>query len=396
MYQLAAELLEANRPALDIDVIDCPIARNRIGDALAGRSRLVHSELVGISAVAGDAGPVSSETDGLRVVSRPPANTLLAGALDTMGTQLGSQQAAFGRLRLLTAAQGQRFSSALGTLSAGVAIARSASPDLVDDLLAHVVLVGIIDPRYAGRLVSASTRTFPGLVVLGTRSSIAVAEALVHEGAHQKLFDLAITHHLIDTDSDRCPPFHPPWAPADRLWSLEQAFAAGHTYACLAQFGEDAGVSEGAIEVGAESLLPVASERREIIGEWLLDRGDYLRHDAHRLLAGLLGRRPHTTRTMKSRSDSLGAHQVVSTGLEFRQCDSSDQVLVGLPSDPPQLYWVSKEAAELLKYLQYKPIDDIVDTCTQQWHISKFDASDRVAALLSDLSASGLVTAGKP
>jgi hypothetical protein len=38
----------------------------------------------------------------------------------------------------------------------------------------------------------------------------AIAEKLVHEGAHQKLFDLAITHDLLTADFDRCPPFHPP------------------------------------------------------------------------------------------------------------------------------------------------------------------------------------------
>ncbi|MGH3608897.1 MAG: aKG-HExxH-type peptide beta-hydroxylase, partial [Pseudonocardiaceae bacterium] len=191
LYQLAAELLEhGDPPVLDLDVIDSPLARHRIGDALAGHANFVSSMLVGINALAAS----SSAAHDLRVVSRPEANTLLAAALRAVGAEL---EPAFCRPALLTEADGERFTSALAMLSNGVALARSVS-ELIDDLLAHIALVGVLDPEFAGRLVSASPRAYPGLVLLKTpRSSIAVAEALVHEGAHQKLFDLAITHDLL-------------------------------------------------------------------------------------------------------------------------------------------------------------------------------------------------------
>ncbi len=393
LYQLATELLRGGCPhvpdVLDPDVIDSPLARNRIGDALAGRATLTCAELIGISAVAG----VRSCCQELPVASRPEANNLLAGALNTVGAELRRQQAAFAPPELLTEADGECFTSALGVLRDGVALARRVSPELIDDLLAHVALVGVIDPRRAGLFVSASPRAFPGLILLKSpRSSIEVAEALIHEGAHQKLFDMAITHDLLNVDSDRCSPFHPPWAPTKRLWPLEQTLAAWHAYSCLAWFGHDAGVRAGAQDVGADSLLPVASERSEILGQWLLDKGDYLGTDAHMLLNGLIGRRPRTTRTTGSFSSAVAVDYVVNTPLKFRRCGSPDRVLVGRPLQPPQLYWISNDAAVLLELLGQKSFDEAIPTFAQRWRMQRLDATDRLIDLLADLVASGLVT----
>jgi hypothetical protein len=397
LYQLAAELLDAellkqgDPPELDLDVIDSPLARHRIGDALARHENLVCSTLVGISAVAAS----SSTVHDLPVVSRPEANTLLAAALRTVGAGLDAQQAAFGPPALLTEADGERFTSALAVLRDGVVLARSVSPELIDDLLTHVALVGIIDPRLAGRLVSASPRDYPGLVLIrAPRSSIEVAEALVHEGAHQKLFDLAITHDLLTADSDQCPPFHPPWAPAQRRWPLEQTLAACHAYACLARFGVEAGVTTTSSTLSPESLLPVARQRCEILGRWLLNQGDHLGTDAHLLLDGLLGRRPSTFRTATSRSGAVSADYVIAAGLEFRRCGSSDRVLVGRSSQPPQLYWVSDDAAtvlELLTHESHESFADVAHVLAGRWCIQQLDATDRLSGLLSDLYVTGLL-----
>ncbi|MGH4014416.1 MAG: PqqD family peptide modification chaperone [Pseudonocardiaceae bacterium] len=389
LYQLAADLLEgACSRVLDPDVIDSPLTRKQIGDALAGRSRLACSQLVGISTLAA----ADSAVHNLRVASRPEANTLLAEALDHIGAELWRQQETSGPPRLLTETDGERFTSALAVVRDGVALAQSFSPELSEDLLTHVALVAILNPQRAGGLASGSSRAVPGLVVLKASSSVDVAEALVHEGAHQKLFDLAITHDLLSADSDRCPPFHPPWAPKDRRWPIEQTLAACHAYACLARFWQDIDPPTGAVMVGADSLLPVASERSEIIGQWLLDKGDHLGPDAHTLLKGMLGQRPRTASTAERCSDASAANYVIDTALELRRC-GSDRVLVGRPSRPPQLYWVSEDAAGLLELLKYKPLDELIDTFAQRWCVPKSDARNRVTALLSDLSASGLVTA---
>jgi hypothetical protein len=389
LYQLAAELLEqGDPPVLEHDVIDSPLARHRIGDALAGHADLVCSTLVGISAVAasGCAAP------DLQVVSRSEANNLLAAALRTVGAELGAQQAAFGPPVLLTEADGERFISARNILRDGVALARSVSPELINDLLGHIALVGFIDPQIAGRLVSASPRTYPGLVLLkAPRTSIEVAEALVHEGAHQKFFDLAITHDLLAADSDRCPPFHPPWVPTERRWALEQTLAACHAYACLARFGHVASITAQAQLLGPESLLPVASERSKILGHWLVDQGNYLGNDSHTLLDGLIGLRPHASPTIKSCSDAVASDYVIDAALEFRRCGSPDRVLVGRPSQPPQLYWVSDDAAKVLELLTHDSLDDVACTFAQRWNIQPFDATDRLIGLLSDLYVTGLV-----
>ncbi len=390
LYQLAADLLDVDGPqVLERDVIDSPQTRRQIGDALAGRSKFSCSRLVAVSALAA----VDCTAHGLRVVSRPEANTLLADALDDIGAELERQQEPSTGPRLLTEGDGRRFTAALAVLRDGVALARSGSPELVEDLLTHVALVGVLDPQRTGGLASASSRTFPGLVLVeGCRSSIDVAEALIHEGAHQKLFDLGITHDLLTIDSDRCAPFHPPWTPADRFWSLETTLAACHAYACLARFAQDAGVTTGMRMVGFGSLLPVANDRSEIIGQWLLDNGGYLGNDAHTLLAGLFGRRPRIAPTGDIPSVAVAADYVIDGELVFRHCSSSDRVLVARPLLPPQLYWISADAAALLEFLRHKPFEEVVDTFTQRWKVPQWEVSERLTVLLSSLSASGLVT----
>jgi hypothetical protein len=390
LYQLATELLPGDCSlALGPDIIDSPLVRNQIGDALAGRSGLTCSRLVGVSALA-DADNAAHD---LPVASRSEANTLLVDALEFIGAELARQREMFGPPRLLTESDGESFTSALTVLREGVVLAHSISPGLIDDLLTHVALVGILDPQQASGLTSASTRAFPGLVLMERpRSDIEAAEALVHEGAHQKLFDLGITHDLLTIDSDRCPPFHPPWAPKDRSWSLETALAACHAYACLARFALDAGVTSSNRAVGHGSLLPLANERKEIVGQWLLDNGHYLGSDAHTLLAGLLGRQPRTAGPDDRCAEPLAADYVVDAELVFRRCICSDRVLVGRPSRPPQLYWVSADAAALLKLLGHTPLDDVIDTFAQRWRVTRLDASDQLTAMLSHLSTSGIVT----
>lgn len=388
LYQLAAELLgHADPPMLDPDVIDSPLARNHIGDALAGRGSLESGALVGISAIAAAGG-----IEDLRVASAPEANTLLGPALDTVRTELDWQEASCGSPALLTETDGERFTEALSILRDGITFARAVSPALIADLIAHIALIGIIDPRRAGRMVSASPRTFPGLVLVrGPRSDIEIAEALVHEGAHQKFFDLAITHDLVNTNSDKCQPFHPPWGPKGRFWPIEQALAACHAYVCLAWFGQDLGEGARTHSFGPESLIPVASERSAILRQWLLGKEAHLGADAHLLLDGLIGSSPRATRVTESCAGRVLTDYVIDTPLEFRHCGSPDRVLVGLTSRPPQLYWVSDDAAEVLEILAHRSLDDVAHIFAQRWHVQELVATDRLTSLLADLHGSGLV-----
>lgn len=393
LYQFAIELLRpdsSQQPGpdvLDPDVLDSPVARHQLGEALAGRVVLSEADLVPLGALSRP----DTAVEGIDVASRPVANTLLARALETVWAELGRQRAAAGPAALLTEDYGELFASALAVLRAGATLARTVSPELADDLFGHIALVGIVDPQRAGRLASASPRNFPGLVLLETPSRLAAAEALMHEGAHQALFDLAITHDLLNAASDRGPSFHPPWRPEHR-WPIEQTLAACHTYCCLARFEQDLRTSGQTDVVGTDSLLPHARARSEILGQWLVDNGDYLGADAHTLLAALLGYAPRELPAVESSSSVLPADYTVDTELEVRRCGSASRVLVGRPSRPPELYWVSADAATFLELARHKPLDQVVDMLARQWQLSHCDATDRLVVLLADLRTTGLVT----
>ncbi|MGH3671336.1 MAG: aKG-HExxH-type peptide beta-hydroxylase [Pseudonocardiaceae bacterium] len=376
---------------MDPDVIDSPLTRHLIGEALAGHADLTRSTLGSLCAMAG---AETDGTQGLRVASRPEANTLLAEALGTIQAQVLLQQTLPQPLRLLTEPDGARFIAALSILRNGITLARSINSELVDDLFTHITLVAIFDQWRSCGLASGSSRNFPGLVLLSEPlSDIEVAEALVHEGAHQKFFDLAITHDLFNADADQCPPFHPPWSSKEIPWPLEQTLAAYHAYACLAQFADDAGVPVGTRALGTDSLFPVAGERSNVLGQWLLDRGDHLGADACTLLAGLIGRCPRASAPVGGSAPSMPRSYVIDTPLEFRRCDPSGRVLVGRPTRPPQLYWVTRDAAALLTLIPQMSLHDIIQSFTLRWRIPPADTAERITSLLSDLIASGLLTA---
>ena len=153
-----------------------------------------------------------------------------------------------------------------------------------------ILLFAVLARDTAGRLGSASAREFPGLILIPEpRSPLEVAEALIHEGAHQKFFDLATTRALFGEHSGQTPLFSPSWAPAGApSWPIEQTFPAWHAYCCLSVFRG----SLGSLSIHDDSLLPYAEQRRVEIGEWLLSNGDALGRDGHVLLGAVLDRRP--------------------------------------------------------------------------------------------------------
>jgi hypothetical protein len=72
-----------------------------------------------------------------------------------------------------------------------------------------------------------------------------------------------------------------------------------------------------------------------------------------------------------------------------QRCGSPDRVLVGRPSQPPELYWVSADAAKVLELLAHDSLDDVV--FAQRWNVQPVDATERLNGLLSDLYVTGLV-----
>jgi hypothetical protein len=134
------------------------------------------------------------------------------------------------------------------------------------------------------------------------------------------------------------PGFVPSWArPAAPPWPLEQTFAAFHAYCCLSAFAELVPPGHG-IAAAAPSLLPMAGERSEEIGDWLLRHGEFLGGDGHTLIEGLLGHRP----------DSPAAAAPIPFDLEL----TSDEIivrrlgsrtLIGRRGRPIELFWVTHQ-----------------------------------------------------
>jgi hypothetical protein len=349
LYRLAAELIAPDLVDADLtdDLLDGPVFRHWIGEALAGRARLVHDDLIPAVEIASrdvTAGPVA-----LRVVADVRANDQLADALRVIRAQLSGQP----ELAVLTESSGRRFASAFAVVNEGVQLVRALSPGLADDLLAHVSLLAILEPGASGGLGSASSRFFPGLVLIEAPSSaLEVAEALIHEGAHEKIFDLAITRRFLSLDSDSAEPFRPSWSGA--AWPMEQAVAAWHAYTCLAQFAEESRVTAGTLSTGPTSLLPRARERSVEIGRWLANNENYLDTDARWMLRTVRGERPSHERGIPI-EPSLDDHYALDATARMIRSTRTGRMVVGRATTPPELFWLDGDAADVASLLGTAP-----------------------------------------
>lgn len=342
LYRMALDLLDPGHDVIAVGQFDNPLFRFRIGEALAGRLpyRAGDDDLRAVTTEVRD-GPAA-----VRVASGPGAQDRLAEAL----RMIHAQSLSAGRPpRVLTGDD-----EALATVTAGLRLVRAVSPALADDLLAHVDLLVVLDPATSGGLISASSRLFPGLVLIDRPDSpYDVAEAIVHEGAHQKLFDLSITRPFLGADTAEGREFRPSWSSA--VWPVEQALAAFHAYSCLAQFAGDVARDAVAFEPGRDSLLSHARARAAEIGTWLAGEEDALETDARWLLHTLLcdGRQPAEPRQVIR--PVLRGRYVLDPSLRLTRVAATGRVLAGRPGDPPELLWLDGPAAELVVEIDRAP-----------------------------------------
>lgn len=344
LYQLAVELFAPGTPALPDHRLDNPLFRFRVGEALADRIPFdpnAHDDL----------DDVVTELDGpLKVASGADANARLAHALGVIHGQSGAP----GRPpRVLTEADGESFQDAMGLVETGLARLRAVSPGLARDLLPHTALVVILDPETSNGLVSASSRLFPGMILIDRPSCpYDVAEALVHEGAHQKFFDLAITHDFLAAEMhDRV--FTPSWSGAH--WPLEQVIAAFHAYALLAQFAEDVTSSGDRDQLGRNSLLSFARTRETEIGHWLLGAEESLECDARWLLRTFLRQDNHLVRVPESKNSVADGRYELKPFVRMARM-ATGRVLLASPGHPPQLLWLNDNAADVVNRLGQEPL----------------------------------------
>lgn len=347
LYQLAAELFVPGQEKLADARLDNPLFRFRVGEALAGRAAFdptVDDDLDGIVT------DLWSGPARLRVATGSNAGELLRDALRIIQSHSLSHSSP---PRPLTETDGESFQRALATVAAGLAKAREVSPRLTDDLLPHIGLLAVLDPATSGGLISASSRFFPGLILIDRpENPFDVAEALIHEGAHQKYFDLAITHDFLGADIAEDRRFRPSWSGAD--WPLDQAIAAFHAYACLAQFAEDVATAGENGSPGPNSLLPSAREREAEIGGWLLDVEGALEADARWLLRSFL----------QEDADPLGPEGATAPEgryaldplLRVARMASTGRILLARPGSPPELHWLAGGATEVLDRLAAAPV----------------------------------------
>ncbi|HEX6346789.1 aKG-HExxH-type peptide beta-hydroxylase [Umezawaea sp.] len=370
LYRLAAELIGVAGPVPD-DVLDSPLVRHRLGGALAGQVDLAGRDLAVDRAAVGDVVDA-----GLPVVADPVARDALADLLRIIGPVAG--------LRLVTSAD-EGFDDVLAVVADGVRLVREAGGALAEDLLTHVDLLAVVDPATAGGLVSASSRYFPGLVVVARPgSAFEVAEALIHEGAHEKFFDLAITRRFFHVNSDEVEEFTPSWSGA--RWPFEQVFAAWHAYLCLAQFER----GSNGLPAGPDSLLPVAEKRAAEIGEWLREHALHLLQDARTMLGDLLERPVPQASSIPSRSMPSSYSYVTNPAVRSSGLLPTGRTVVGRTGSPPELFWLENDSAAVLDLLVRqtggpRTGDDLV-AARALWDVEENQVLERLTTALGMLA----------
>ncbi|TNC27497.1 HEXXH motif domain-containing protein [Amycolatopsis alkalitolerans] len=344
LYQLAVELFSPGTPPLPESRLDNPLFRFRVGEALADRIPFDSDAEDDLDDLATEVGR------DLRVISGASANERLADALRVIHRQSGAPGVP---PRVLTEADGESFREAMALVEAGLARFRAVSPALARDLLPHTALLVILDPATANGVVSASSRLFPGLILIDKPSCpYDVAEALVHEGAHQKLFDLAITHDFLGAEVDERV-FSPSWSSAH--WPLEQVVAAFHAYALMAQFAEDVTASGEIGRLGRNSLLPFARERETEIGRWLLGTEESLEGDARWLLRTLLCEDNAASQAEESKDPIPDGRYELKPLVRMARM-ATGRVLLASPGHPPRLVWLNGNAARIVDHLGREPL----------------------------------------
>ncbi|GGU25702.1 hypothetical protein GCM10010178_17360 [Lentzea flava] len=376
LYRLAVDLF-APGTGLSDNLADHPIVRYEVGRALAGHGGLDPSRLHEVAAL-------RVRDAGIAVAADPRAAEVLEAPLRIVAPPGAAP-------RPLTEADGERFEAAFAIVADGVRLLRRLAPAMADDLLAHVSMLAVLKAETSGGVVSASSRYVPGIVLIDEPSApIEVAEALVHEGAHEKFFDLAITREFLDVRAEDVEEFENSWSHA--RWPLEQTFAAWHAYSCLAQFAESCGEED----LGRDSLLPKARERADEIGAWLIAHEVELRPDARWLLHAFTGDPLGETASPADQADAdvrEDGHFHVLPDVRYKRADTG-RVVVGRATQPPQLFWLDEDAGWVMA--QCGPsgtaeFRDLLARATEEWQADSAVVARRLKSALGSLVRASLV-----
>jgi hypothetical protein len=383
LYRLAGEIY-APGARLSDKLLDHPAVRYELGRALAGHDDLDGDTLLSAARIE------VADVAGVAVVSDPDATSKLATPLRIIAP-------AGARPQVLTEADGERFTAALGLVAEAVRLFRDLAPEMSGDLLAHLDLFVVLRSDTAGGVVSASTRYMPGLVLIDEPvTAIEIAEALVHECSHLKFFDFAVTREFLDARSHRADNFVNSWSKVE--WPMEQAYAAWHAYTALSQFA----LQCGSQRLGSLSLLPQARERAAEIGRWLVEHQADLCSDARWLLHALLGTAPDHDEmpstvdggTLSEPALETGRLQLVP-GVRHARAASGRSV-AATASRPPNIFWLDTDATWVIAQLrggQGETTDpaSMLAVAAKEWNETEEAATRRLLVALRSLVASELV-----
>ncbi len=324
--------------ALSPAVVDNPAVRAHLADVLSGTRDLDMRQVRALDEPVVVPGDDTAGTS-VRLAASAAAARSLRGALDRLGAELDEPDFAV-EPDALVLASSDAFEPVMRMVVEGVELAFDIAPELVGDLVPHVALLAVLKADAAGRLGSASVREFPGLVLLPEpRAPLEVAEAIVHEGAHQKFFDLAMTRSILAT-----PPaerFSPPWSSEGAMWPFEQCVAAFHAYCCLAAFAEKV---PGDVALHDHSLLSAATTRAGTIGAWLADHGDALGHDGQAFVGGLNRSGFTIPPAPTDVAEALLEMEASPERVARRRC--GDRTLVMQLTRPALVLWVPTDAVD--------------------------------------------------
>jgi hypothetical protein len=176
-------------------------------------------------------------------------------------------------------------------LAEGHELLFSLLPGLAASVFSHIRIVAFVRVQTPDAAVqSGSIRAIPGAIFLSPhhlKTPWSVAEALLHECAHNKLFDLYLTRLILEAGYDcrTARTIHARWNKSTLMqrnqWPLDQALSACHVYLHLAVFDrlvhDHAGELVdrfGPIDTSSVMKSPRAHERAAyLVGE--LAREDY-------------------------------------------------------------------------------------------------------------------------
>jgi hypothetical protein len=339
VFAAAVQVLsDGDVPEPDADVLDNPLVRGALTEVLSGSAEFRADCLQSVDELVAPGYSTVVGHSWVRLASSEPARAGLGGPLSRIAEELGRHGDDSWTPIVLTGADVET-PDVWRTLVDGALLAVRLLPTLTIDLLPHVALFAVVRSDASDRLGSASAREYPGLILLPEPGGpLEVAEAIVHEGAHQKFFDLALSNRLLPVPSPDAPRFAPSWAaPGAPDWPVEQTLAACHAYVCLSVLADAVRSELGQrLPTHPHSLLPDAGRRAAEIGDWLLGLDGWIPAPGRRLVTVLLGGSGEEPSADDLRRDD----RLALTGTDvIRHCGS--QTLVARRGSPVDFYWLS-------------------------------------------------------